>query len=67
MTVLIHPTACSPAKIAALQLETGLRAVIGKTYGLLVLPNGKQPAMRNSKPIFYPAFHNNDPFGGNAA
>ncbi len=66
MCVLIHPTACSPQKIAALQANTGMRAVIGRTFGRLVLPNGKAPVMRNNKPIHYPVFFNG-PDGGNAA
>lgn len=66
MSVLIHPTACSPGAIAKIQLATGMRAVVGKTFGHLVLPNGKAPKMRSTKPTNYTAF-DHGPHGGNAA
>lgn len=65
MSVLIHPAACSPAKIAAIQLQTGLRAVIGRKFGQLVLPNGKSPTMRTNKHQSVPFF--TPPGGGEAA
>jgi hypothetical protein len=58
MTVFIHPTACSPAKISALQTATGMRAVIGRTYGRLILPNSKPARAGSNKPKFYPAYGN---------
>lgn len=66
MSVLIHPTACSPAKIAAIQLQTGMRAVIGKHYGHLVLPNGKAPQMLTVQRRFFQPF-TTPPGGGEAA
>lgn len=66
MSVLIHPTACSPGAIAKIQLATGMRAVIGKTFGHLVQVNGKAPEMRTTKSVRHIGF-DNGPFGGNAA
>lgn len=66
MSVLIHPTACSPGAIAKIQLATGMRAVIGKTFGHLVLANGKAPDMRKTKPARHTAF-DHGPYGGSAA
>lgn len=68
MSVLIHPTATNPNCIAELQIATGLRAVIGKTFGVLVQQNGQKPKMRevkteNKKPFNHPPFNG----GGNAA
>jgi hypothetical protein len=64
--VFIHPTACSPKHLASIQLSTGLRAIVGRTYGYLVHPNGNPPQMRTTKPTHYSAF-DRGPFGGNAA
>ncbi len=66
MSVLIHPTACSPGAIEKIQLATGMRAVIGKTFGHLVQWNGKAPQMRTTKPTHHSVF-DHGPFGGNAA
>ncbi|QEY15494.1 hypothetical protein D0C16_05595 [Cellvibrio sp. KY-GH-1] len=68
MSVLIHPTATNPNCIAELQENTGLRAVIGKTFGVLVQKNGKKPQMRDTKPTHYKTF-DHPPFdgGGRAA
>lgn len=64
--VLIHPAACSPKHLASIQLATGLRAVVGRTYARLVEPNGKAPQMRTTKPAHHTAL-NHGPFGGDAA
>jgi len=66
MSVLIHPTLCSPKGIAQIQIATGMRAVIGKTFGHLVHPNGKAPEMRKTKPARHTAF-DHTPHGGDAA
>lgn len=68
MSVLIHPTAANPNCIAELQRETGMRAVIGKTFGVLIQKNGKAPAMRSAKTVTRNST-NHGPFdgGGRAA
>ena len=66
MSVLIHPTACSPKGIAQIQLATGMRAVIGKTFGHLVDQKGHAPKMRKDKRATHTVF-NHGPYGGDAA
>lgn len=66
MSVLIHPTACSPAGIAKIQRDTGLRAVIGKTFGHLVTQNGHAPIMRKTKRANFTVL-DRGPFDGGAA
>lgn len=51
MSVLIHPTATNPNCITALQQETGMRAVVRKTFAVLVHANGQAPKMREHKPV----------------
>lgn len=68
MSVLIHPTATNPNCIAELQANTGMRAVIGRKFGVLVQQNGLPPKMRSTKPAHHSDF-NHSPFdgGGRAA
>lgn len=66
MSVLIHPVSCSPKTVAEIQLATGLRALQERNYCRLVLPSGKNPEMRKTKPAHHTAF-DHTPFGGDAA
>lgn len=65
--ILVHPTVThSQSKLLRLQLETGLRFVMGQTYLRLVNRDGSNPKCKANKKVSAPV-QNTDFDGGSAA